>query len=152
MICRKGFQMAKRGYKIVNLPEREVVRAVQNHFAMNRNVRIWRRNTGAVETGNRFIRFGVPGMSDFFGIIRRMVCPECGRVTATGVHLEIECKRHGGRLTPQQKEYLAEIRKMNGIAIVAIPKPTESDPTGLAELHRLLDSVDRELCGHCSGR
>lgn len=139
----------KRDYKVVRLPEREVIRAVQNHFTYNRNVRIWRRNTGAVETENRFIRFGVPGMSDFFGIIKRITCPECGRLISTGVHLEIECKRFGGRVTPQQSEYIQTIREFNGVAIIAAPVPSANDPTGLTEMFHLLDTVDRELCIDC---
>lgn len=142
----------KRNFKVVRLPEREVIRAVQNHFSDNRNVRVWRRNTGAVEKDRRFIRFGVPGMSDFFGIIRKMICPKCGRVVGRGVHLEIECKRYGGRLTQQQKDYLNMIRKMDGIALVVAPFPTESDPTGFQAVHKQLDTIDREVCYQCSER
>lgn len=145
-----------RKQKIIRLPEREVVKAVQNFFAFNRNVRVWRRNTGAVtaDYGNRtrFVRFGEPGMSDLFGIIRKMTCPKCGCITRTGVHLEIECKRYGGRLTADQKEFLEITREMYGVAVVAIPRPTDSDPTGFKALDELLSSVDREVCSNCSER
>lgn len=145
-----------RKRNIVRIPEREVIRAVQNFFALNRNVRVWRRNTGAVTADygsrRRFVRFGEPGMSDLFGIIRRMTCPECGRVTRTGVHLEIECKRYGGRLTAEQKRYLEDTRRMGGVAVVAVPRPTDSDPTGFKALREMLAGVDREVCSECSGR
>ncbi len=145
-----------RKRNIVRLPEREVVRAVQNFFALSRNVRVWRRNTGAVtadyHSHRRFVRFGEAGMSDVWGIIRKMTCPECGRVTRTGVHLEIECKKFGGKLTEAQKEYLELVRKMDGVAVVAVPCPTDSDPTGFQALRELLATVDREVCTSCSGR
>ena len=145
-----------RKRNIVRLPEREVVRAVQNFFALSRNVTVWRRNTGAVTADycnrTRFVRFGEPGMSDVWGIIRRMTCPKCGRVTRTGVHLEIECKRYGGRLTAEQKRYLEKIRQMGGVAMVAVPCPTDSDPTGFQALRELLATADREVCTSCFGR
>lgn len=142
--------------RIIVLPEREVVRAVQNFFAFSRNVNVWRRNTGAVtaDYGNRkrFVRFGVPGMSDLFGIIRKMTCPKCGRVVGRGVHLEIECKRYGGRITAEQKEYMGKIREMGGVAILAVPCPSDSDPTGFQALREKLATVDQEVCSDCSRR
>ena len=139
-----------------SIPERDVVKAVMNFFVLDRNVRVWRRNTGAVTADyasrKRFIRFGQPGMSDLWGIITRMTCPECGRVTRRGIHLEIECKKFGGKLTAAQKEYLETIRKRGGIALVAVPFPSESDPTGFGAIRKQLETIDKELCEACSGR
>ncbi|MBQ3327312.1 MAG: hypothetical protein IJG86_06020 [Clostridia bacterium] len=139
-----------------SIPERDVVKAVLNFFAPDRNISVWRRNTGAVTADyanrKRFIRFGQPGMSDVWGIITRMTCPECGRVTRRGVHLEIECKKFGGKLTAAQKEYLEMIRKRGGIVLVAIPFPSESDPTGFGAIRKKLETIDKELCEACSRR
>lgn len=141
--------MAAKRFKPVILPEKQIVNAVKHYFALDPNVRVWRRNTGAVESQNRFVRFGEPGMSDFFGIVREVRCPRCGKILRRGVHLEIECKRYGGRLTAEQKNYLETVKKMGGIAVVAIPYPTETDPTGFASLKTTLRSVSSERCDKC---
>lgn len=137
-----------------DIPEREVVKAVLNVLALNRNIRVWRRNTGALpaDNGKRFIRFGVPGMSDIFGIIQTMRCPVCGRLTGRGVHLEIECKRYGGRLSQAQKDFLATIKKYGGKTLVAIPNPTDEDPTGFRAIYEVIARLDKETCVECSKR
>ena len=139
-----------------SVPEKDVVKAVLNFFALDRNVRVWRRNTGAVTADyggkRRLVRFGTPGMSDVSGIIGRMTCPVCGRITRRGVRLEIECKKVGGRLSEFQKAFLDTIRKMGGVTLVAVPCPTELDPLGFGAIRKDLESVDKELCDDCSKR
>lgn len=137
-----------------DIPEREVVKFVMNTLEYNPNIRIWRRNTGALSAdhGKRFIRFGVPGMSDLFGIIGYIRCPKCGRLTGRGVHLEIECKRYGGKLSQAQKDYLATVENLGGITLVAIPKPTESDPIGFRAIENELSRLDISVCEACVKR
>lgn len=54
-------------------------------------LRLFRRNIGVARLhGGHVVRFGVPGQSDLWG------------VTRGGVHLEVECKAYGGRLSPDQ--------------------------------------------------
>ena len=131
------------------LPEKEVVKAVQNHFFADPNVKVWRRNVGAVTLDDRFIKFAEAGQADFWGIIGELRCPHCGDVLATGVHLEIECKSATGRLSRSQSDFLDFIRRRGGVAIVARPVPGKDDPTGLRALKVALAAVDKELCASC---
>ena len=153
-MARKTTSRSRNELHARDIPEREVVKVVLTVLALNRNIRVWRRNTGALSSkdGKRFVRFGVPGMADVFGIIRTMRCPVCGRLTGTGVHLEIECKRYGGRLSPAQKDFLATIHKYGGKTLVAIPKPTVADPTGFRAIYEDLARLDKETCVECSER
>ena len=70
----------------------------------------WRQNTGAVniqgKNGNRFVRFGKPGISDIIGIYN-------------GRFLAIEVKTQKGRLSEHQKVFLKDVEDNGGIAIVA---------------------------------
>lgn len=136
---------------MVELPEREIVKTVLNYFAHDSNVRVWRRNVGAAQTKNgNYVRFGVAGQSDIEGVIREIRCPYCGRLTGRGVHLEIECKRWGGWLSPAQKVYLGQIQLFGGVALVAIPEPTPTDPTGITALKKRLSAIGKETCLECS--
>lgn len=70
----------------------------------------FRMNTGAAKfdkrdgSGQYFVRFGFPGMSDILGQMR------------TGQFLAIECKRRTGRKSDEQKAFIAMVRKHNGLA------------------------------------
>lgn len=66
-----------------------------------------RQNTGAAKVGGRFIRFGWRGCSDLIGMLKD------GRLLA------VECKAKGGRLRPEQKEFLSVVRRFGGVAFVA---------------------------------
>jgi hypothetical protein len=71
------------------------------------NIFHWRNNTGVTRIGKRFIRFGYPGSADWLGI-----CHD-------GRFLAVECKRpRGGRLTAEQRDFLACIRRYGGVALV----------------------------------
>jgi hypothetical protein len=70
---------------------------------------VWRNNTGALpdKTG-RIIRFGLcKGSSDIIGI-----CPD-------GKFLAIECKNAVGRVTPDQKRFIAAVIAKGGRAGIA---------------------------------
>ena len=95
---------------------------VRDAVRYDNNIILYRVNVGARKIGNRFIRFGEPGMSDFTGIIRELRCPICRGLTGAGVRLEIECKAPDGQLTDKQKEWIETIKRMNGIAVVFQPK------------------------------
>jgi len=66
-----------------------------------------RQNTGAAKVGGRFIRFGWRGCSDVIGMLKD------GRLLA------VECKAKGGRLRPEQKEFLSLVRRFGGVAFMA---------------------------------
>ena len=57
------------------------------------NVRLFRRNIGAVQTGERWTRFGIPGMADVQVVLKG------GRI------IECEIKALGGSLRPEQKAW-----------------------------------------------
>lgn len=135
-----------------HLPEKEVVKAVQNHFARDPNVRVWRRNVGTVPMDDRYVRFGEAGQADFWGIVSEVRCPHCEKVIDRGVHLEIECKSAAGRLSQLQKDFLKVVAMRGGIAVVAQPVPTEDDPTGFRGLKTKLARIGRELCEDCRRR
>lgn len=67
----------------------------------------WRNNTGALKSGRRFIRFGIPGSPDVLGMFRG------------GKIFGIECKTSSGRLSPFQKWWRALIVGLGGYYGVA---------------------------------
>jgi hypothetical protein len=73
-----------------------------------RGIYHWRNSTGAVRIGpGRFMHFGKKGSSDILGILPggRLLC--------------VECKApEGGRLSPEQKQFLAEVREAGALALV----------------------------------
>jgi len=68
----------------------------------------WRNNTGAVQFApGRFMRFGKVGSSDVLGVLPggRLLC--------------VECKApNRGRLSPEQKQFLADVRELGALALV----------------------------------
>jgi hypothetical protein len=73
-----------------------------------RGIYHWRNSTGAVQIApGRFMRFGKVGSSDILGVLPggRLLC--------------IECKApDGGRLSPEQKQFLADVRELGALALV----------------------------------
>jgi hypothetical protein len=53
----------------------------------------------------RFIRFGKVGSSDIEGVL------------PGGRFLAVECKAKDGRLSPEQKQFLAEVEALGGLAV-----------------------------------
>ena len=77
------------------------------HYLHRQEIYHWRNNTGAVQiTPGRFMRFGKVGSSDILG------CLPGGRFLA------VEVKAPEGRLSPEQKQFLADIQALGGLALV----------------------------------
>ncbi|MCL2007417.1 MAG: VRR-NUC domain-containing protein [Treponema sp.] len=88
------------------IPESHILKGCL-HYLEARGIYHWRNNTGAVRIGpGRFMRFGKVGSSDILGILRggRFLC--------------VECKAPNGRLSPEQKQFLDDIRGLGGLALV----------------------------------
>lgn len=68
---------------------------------------VWRNNCGALQdTDGRWIRYGVanPGGSDIIGIV------------PGGRFLAVEVKRADGRVSKEQRNFIAAVQKAGGIA------------------------------------
>lgn len=85
------------------------------------DVRLFRNNTGTLpdpRTG-RPIQFGLAkGSADLIGIKQVTITPDMVGQTI-GVFTSIEVKTPTGRVTPQQRNWLAMVRKLGGIAGIA---------------------------------
>lgn len=72
-----------------------------------RGIYHWRNSTGAVRIApGRFMRFGKVGSSDILG------CLPDGRL------LCVEVKAPDGRLSVEQKQFLADVRNLGALALV----------------------------------
>jgi len=82
----------------------EVLKALRGHPAV-----AWceRQNSGATKEGDRFIRYGWRGCSDVLGQL------------TDGRLLAVEVKAPGGRLRPEQADFLDRVRNAGGVAFVA---------------------------------
>lgn len=91
-------------------PEGATLNAILDYLRL-RHIFAWRNNTGAAKVGeggnSRFIRYGLKGSSDILG------CLDDGRILA------IEVKAPKGRVTQEQTDFLASIKKRGGVAFVA---------------------------------
>jgi hypothetical protein len=95
----------------MDTPEGAVVKACLEYLEL-RGVYAYRQNTGAAEYQDkagkkRFVRYGKPGVSDIIGVL------------PGGRFLAVECKAPGGRLSENQIEFLNDIERMGGLAVVA---------------------------------
>ena len=83
---------------------REVIQALRAHPAV-----AWceRQNSGAVNSGGRFIRFGWTGCADVLG----QLCD--------GRFLAVEVKAAKGRASPEQVAFLDRIRAAGGVGFIA---------------------------------
>jgi hypothetical protein len=89
-----------------NGPEAPVLNGCLKYLEI-RGIYHWRNSVGAVRIApGRFMRFGKVGSSDILGILPggRMLC--------------VECKAKGGRLSPEQKQFLADARELGALALV----------------------------------
>jgi len=69
---------------------------------------VWRNNTGSLKDKiNRPVFFGKPGSSDILGLL------------PGGRFIAVECKSKKGKLSENQKDFLAEVERLGGLAIVA---------------------------------
>lgn len=77
-------------------------------FLSLHNIFAWRQNVGGFKKGNSYIRFAFKGCSDILGI-----CPD-------GRFLAVECKKpDGGVLSKEQRDFLVNVKKNGGVAIIA---------------------------------
>lgn len=95
----------------MRLRERDVLREIHRAIGSLPGVRLWRANAGVAKFGRRVVRFGVPGQADLTGIVNSG--------TLRGVRIEVECKRPGGRVSPEQAAFARMIDVMGGIHVVA---------------------------------
>lgn len=91
-----GFQVLMPGWKTPYEVDTDHVKGV-----------VWRQNTGAIRTGNRFIRFGISGIPDIIGITR------------DGLFIGCECKSEKGTVSDMQKWFHLIALRMGAYAFVA---------------------------------
>lgn len=97
----------KRSYEPTgNKRETDIVVEILRYLRKRKDVaRVWRQNSGAVQSGQSFVRFNTArGMSDIMGIM------------TNGKTLAIEVKSESGRVMAHQTEFLDSITQAGGIA------------------------------------
>jgi hypothetical protein len=84
------------------------VKAACLRYLEKRGIKAWNNPSGAVHIAlDRWLHFGKKGCADILGIL------------PGGRFLAVECKAVHGRLSPEQREFLADIKSLGGLAIVA---------------------------------
>ena len=96
--------------------------AIQNAIRLEHGAgpaRLWRNNSGALkDSTGRLVRYGLcPGSSDLIGLRSVTITPDMVGQTL-GVFVAIEVKDQG-RLTDQQRAFLAMVTQAGGLAGVA---------------------------------
>jgi hypothetical protein len=77
------------------------------HYLARCGITAWNNPSGAVEARpGRWLHFGKKGSADILG------CLPGGRFLA------VEVKAPNGRLSPEQKQFLAEVETLGGLALV----------------------------------
>lgn len=77
------------------------------HFLRQMGFYVWNNPTGAVQLApNRWLHFGKKGSSDIIGIL------------PGGRFFAVEVKAPGGRLSPEQKQFLDDISRLGGLAVM----------------------------------
>jgi hypothetical protein len=94
--------------KQTTVPESAILAAVLTALRLHPRV-AWahRMNTGAYAVGDRFVRFGFPGLADIIG------------QTVSGAFLAVECKRVGKEPTDEQRAFLDLVARSGGVSFVA---------------------------------
>jgi hypothetical protein len=88
-------------------PENSVKTEVLKYLKL-RQIKAWSNPSGAVRIRpGKFMSFGLKGSADILG------CLPDGRFLA------VEVKAPGGRLSLEQRQFLADIKALGGMAIVA---------------------------------
>lgn len=95
------------------MKETALVKSILMEAGYSKEVTLWRNNTGGVhyegKNGKtRFVKFGVKGASDIFGIRKK-----------DGKFIAIECKVGKNKLTVFQEYFGAMVEENNGIFVVA---------------------------------
>ena len=91
----------------LKIPEGAVLKACLEYLKL-RGAFVWRNNTGALrDKKNRPVFFGKAGSSDILGVL------------PGGRFIAVECKASNGRLSENQLDFLNEIERMGGLAVIA---------------------------------
>ena len=92
---------------MIRMPEQVLVNQVLAYLTLKKHY-VWRQNTGAMTTKEgRFIKFGHKGISDVLGVAR------------DGKMIAIECKIKPNKPTQFQVDFLDEIKRRGGYAVLA---------------------------------
>lgn len=92
-------------------PEACALKLILAALAAQRACKFWRNNTGAVRVGARFVKYGLcKGSADIIGIVTNDV--------GKGIFVALEVKAPKGRATPEQIDFLSEVRSFGGIAAI----------------------------------
>jgi hypothetical protein len=84
------------------------VKAACLRYLEKRGIKAWNNPSGAVRIAqDRWLHFGTKGSADVLG------CLPGGRFLA------VECKSAHGRLSPEQRQFLTDIKALGGLAVVA---------------------------------
>jgi hypothetical protein len=88
-------------------PENKVKAEVLKYLEV-RQIKAWSNSSGVVQIRpGKFMSFGLKGSSDILGIL------------PGGRFLAVEVKALEGRLSSEQREFLADIKALGGMAVVA---------------------------------
>jgi hypothetical protein len=88
-------------------PENKIKAEVLKYLKL-RHIYCWSNPSGAVRIRpGKFMSFGKKGSADIIGLL------------PGGKFLAIETKSLDGRLSPDQREFLADVKALGGLAIVA---------------------------------
>jgi hypothetical protein len=83
------------------------VKAACLRYLEKRGIKAWNNPSGAVRiVPDRWLHFGKKGSADILGIL------------PGGRFLAVECKAPDGRLSPEQREFLADIKALGGLAVM----------------------------------
>jgi hypothetical protein len=88
--------------------EHSLTNEILRRYATRSGMRLWRSNTGVAHGPGRFVRFGVPGSPDLYGIIG-----------PGGRYIGIETKSSTGRQREEQKVFESVVKSLGGIYILA---------------------------------
>ena len=75
-------------------------------YLKRQGIMAWNNPAGTVKIADRWVHFGKVGSSDILGILPggRLLC--------------VECKAQGGRLSPEQKQFLADVSRLGCLAVI----------------------------------
>jgi hypothetical protein len=88
------------------MPERDLLKAVLDYLAAE-HVLAFRMAVGATTVGNRFFRWGTPGMAD---VIAFPVWHDCGKAKMGSV-LWLETKTAKGKQSPLQRSFQLQVEE-----------------------------------------
>ena len=102
------------------MTESKIQHAILHALNRRSDVRVFRNNVGtAVTQDGRFIRFGLqPGSADLIGWKSVVITNEdVGKKLA--VFVSVEIKKPGGRVRPEQENWMRNVIQAGGLAIIS---------------------------------